>query len=78
MSNTSSIPARPAARSLNVATVKFVARWDRDGSGVVYPDIEITDYPDWMSIETLRAIERDIADDMIGERAEHSRSSREV
>ncbi len=64
-------------RSHQLVEIKFTARWDRDENGV-YADVDVTDYPDWMSQETLRAIESDIADDMIGERAERGRSSREV
>ena len=34
-------------------------KWDRDERGE-YPEAELTDYPEWMSMETVRAIENDI------------------
>ena len=50
-------------RSHQLAEIKFTARWDRDENGV-YADVDVTDYPDWMSLETIRAIEKDISADM--------------
>ena len=43
--------------------IKFTARWDRDENGV-FADVEVTDYPDYMSVDTIRAVERDIARSM--------------
>lgn len=40
-------------------TIKFTTRWDRDERGP-HPEVEATDYPDWMTLETVRAIENDV------------------
>lgn len=50
-------------RSHQVAEIKFTARWDRDERGR-FADVEVFDYPAWMSTKTVRAIEEDIAVDM--------------
>ncbi len=50
-------------RSHQLVEIKFTAWWDRDENGV-YADVDVTDYPDWMSLETIRRIQKDITADM--------------